>query len=202
MKKEQEGGKEYLGGREVKEKKRINSHIVNKGPRSSYHEIHRPALLLLVASSFHNCLLMLGRKQILVEDVREKKREQKLETGTQSFSCTWDRLLLDVIVVGWHMNLWSILSFVFFSQLNQTDLGPFSNKRQRWETVQVGDYLVWPSSTSIHVWKQTWQSHSPRVVQKWKLWLAGSARSKLNKTKFNKAMGLLVSLGTMSNRKK
>lgn len=81
MKKEQEGGKEYLGGREVKrkkkkEKKRINSHIVNKGPRSSYHEIHRPALLLLVASSFHNCLLMLGRKQILVEDVRKKKREQ------------------------------------------------------------------------------------------------------------------------------
>ena len=55
MKTEQEDGKEYLAGREVK---KINSHIVNKG--SSHHEIHRPALLLLVSSTFHNRLLTLG----------------------------------------------------------------------------------------------------------------------------------------------
>lgn len=80
MKKEQEGGKEYLGGGEVK---KINSHIVNKGTRSSYHEIHRPALLLLVSSPCHNCLLTLGGQQIFVEEMRDGQGGKDIETGTQ-----------------------------------------------------------------------------------------------------------------------
>lgn len=83
MKKEQEGGKKYLGGRQVKKKK--NSYIVNKGPCSSYHEIHRPALLLLVSSPFHNCLLTLGGKQGFVENMRDRPGAKDRNWNTISF---------------------------------------------------------------------------------------------------------------------
>lgn len=59
MKGEKEDGKEYVGGAEVQ---KINSHVGNKGPRSSWHKIHRPTLLLLVSSFFHDCLPTLGSK--------------------------------------------------------------------------------------------------------------------------------------------
>lgn len=71
---EHNGGKEYLGGGEVKRKKKErknNSHIVNKGPGSLHHEIYRPALLL-VSSPCHDCLLTLGGEQIFVEDMRRQ----------------------------------------------------------------------------------------------------------------------------------
>lgn len=76
MKNGQEGGKEYLGSREVKKKRRRrrNFHIVNKGPCLSYHEIHRPALLLLVDSAYHNGLLMLGRNYTFMDARTENKK--------------------------------------------------------------------------------------------------------------------------------
>lgn len=43
-----------------KEKRARKLHIVNKRPHSLYHELHRPALLLCVATIFHSCLLKLG----------------------------------------------------------------------------------------------------------------------------------------------
>lgn len=81
IKKEHDGGKEYLGGGEVEKNKKNNSHIVNKGPGSLHHEIYRPALLL-ISSPCHNCLLTLGGKQIFVEDMRRQtgSKRQKLRT--------------------------------------------------------------------------------------------------------------------------
>ena len=118
IKKEHDGGKEYLGGGEVEKKhKKNNFHIVNKGPGSLHHEIYRPALLL-VSSPCHDCLLTWGGKQIFVEDMRR-------QTGAKDRNCEHNEFHTPVIDssyhAGWGMNLWATVSFVYF----QTDPGRF-----------------------------------------------------------------------------
>lgn len=131
-----------LGGREVKKKRRRrrrNFHIVNKGPCLSYHEIYRPALLLLVDSAYHNGLLMLGRNYTFMDARTENKKGANEETKDRNSGIIF--ITYHILVRCYHVSGCRNLCSVSLAQLKLTDVGTFPARGWRQfslETIMFG----------------------------------------------------------------